>query len=224
MVTYPRGERPWAVMGRAKPSPASTDSTQWLPAPAPSDDRQSTGQMSESPSSFQGKSALLSQRQVLWPEEGQRGEDFLSQLWSPIPPWASSSVTTWELVRNADSRDTGGPADSEPWVLRDLPASPTPRPQVRAVRRNHRKGLVKDAGPQAHPTPVKQSPRPPPVPLTVLESAPHVGMVIIPATWAPGLGSPPTQQPLCRCGGGGPFPVVRMFITGMCLCSPLVVL
>ncbi|XP_046949882.1 secreted and transmembrane protein 1 [Lynx rufus] len=100
-------------MGRAKPSPASTDSTQWLPAPAPSDDRQSTGQMSESLSSFQGKRALLSERQVLWPEEGQRGEDFLSLLWSPIPPWASSSVTTRELVRNADSRDTGGPADSE---------------------------------------------------------------------------------------------------------------
>lgn len=59
MVTYPRGERPWAVMGRAKPSPAPTD-TQWWPAPAPSDDRRSAGQMSESLSRFQGKSALLS--------------------------------------------------------------------------------------------------------------------------------------------------------------------
>lgn len=87
------------------------------------------------------------------------------------------------------------------------------------------RGSSKMPGPQAHPTPMQQSPRPPPVPLTVLESAPHVGMVIVPATWAPGLGSPlnPAAS-LSVWGGGGPFPVVRMFITGVCLCSPLVLL
>ena len=88
------------------------------------------------------------------------------------------------------------------------------------MRRNHRKGLVKEAGPQAHPTPVKQNPRPPPVPLTVLESAPHVGMVIIPATWAPGLGSPHNPAASLSVCGGGPFQLFE-YLSQACVYAAL---